>query len=119
MIGPGGSASGCSDRSYVADQPIVIGACYPRQDNTGFVGLKAACDGQKVVMNKYAALDCSGAGTEFFTFGGACAQGFNKNGYLAIESGCGYPGGSLVSRCGMIALPNFLALTWLLVRCLV
>ncbi|CAE8646595.1 unnamed protein product [Polarella glacialis] len=91
MIGPGGSASLCSERSIVAHVPIITGACYTRLDDTGLVGMKAACDGQKVVMNKYAALDCSGAGTEFFSFGGTCAQGFNKNGYLAIESGCGYP----------------------------
>ncbi|CAE8605993.1 unnamed protein product [Polarella glacialis] len=153
MIEPPAPASGCSERSLVSHLPIIIGACYIRLDDTSsFVGMKAACDGQKVVMNKYAALDCSGTGTEFFSFGGTCAQGFNKNGYLAIESGCGNSSGTTtaatttpttttptttarttttlssssspssapsVSKCGMIALPNFLALTWLLIRCLV
>ncbi|CAE8680951.1 unnamed protein product [Polarella glacialis] len=61
LIEPPAPASGCSDeKSLVAHRPIIIGSCHNRYDDTGLVGMKAACDGQKVVMNKYAAFDCNG-----------------------------------------------------------
>eukprot|EP00930_Biecheleria_cincta_P059356 TRINITY_DN4509_c0_g2_i3.p1 TRINITY_DN4509_c0_g2~~TRINITY_DN4509_c0_g2_i3.p1 ORF type:complete len:280 (+),score=30.72 TRINITY_DN4509_c0_g2_i3:81-920(+) len=88
MLPPGSTAAGCTDGGEVGERVMAMGACHTSRDNTGVVGLKAVCEGNTVVMNKYLAWDCSGTANKFFTVSNTCATGYNANGWLALKTGC-------------------------------
>eukprot|EP00930_Biecheleria_cincta_P059355 TRINITY_DN4509_c0_g2_i2.p1 TRINITY_DN4509_c0_g2~~TRINITY_DN4509_c0_g2_i2.p1 ORF type:complete len:248 (+),score=33.68 TRINITY_DN4509_c0_g2_i2:82-825(+) len=104
MLPDGSTAASCIDPGEVGERVMAMGACHTSRDNTGVVGLKAACEGKTVVMNKYQAWDCTGTANKFFTVSNTCATGYNANGWLALKSGCGFSASSGSGSTGSSAM---------------
>jgi len=89
LLGANPDPSLCTDAYQVSVSAFAIGMCYAKQGSE-VLGYKSVCDNQRVVTTMYNdSLTCSGKGTEFFQFGTTCAETWNKNSYMALNSGCG------------------------------
>lgn len=97
----------CNDGTYIGDTPLVMGVCHTKRQSSVVVGMKATRDGNTVVMNKYTAFDCDGTGAKSFTVSSTCAQGYEGEPWLMLDT-------EPSSFASLPVMSYLLIVTWLL-----